>query len=137
MHHVAGREASVGTSFENVEEAAEAVRLARLCVASGLKTVLLAPYQAQVRRLQAACSGIPVHTIDSYQGKECEAVVLSVVRTRSPGFWEDGRRLTVALTSAKHVMRVCTDVGAWADTATPLGEMVRDARERELVVGAA
>lgn len=133
VHHVAGRESSVGTSHENVEEAREAVRLARECSAMGLSTVILVPYQGQLRRVLAAGSGIPVSTIDAYQGKESEAVVLSLTRTDMPGFWEDARRLTVALTRAKHVLMVCACVDSWREGETPLCEMVRDAEARGLI----
>ena len=134
VHDVAGDEAAVGTSFENEGEAREAIRLAGECKALGLSTVILAPYQGQVRRMLAAGSGIPVCTVDAYQGKESDAVVLSVVRTASPGFWDDPRRLTVALTRARHVLRVCTSVGGWRDGSCPLSEMARDAEARGLVV---
>ena len=134
VHHVAGRERSVGTSHENVEEAHEAVRLARECSAMGLSTVILVPYQGQLRRVLAAGSGIPVSTIDAYQGKESEAVVLSLTRTDMPGFWEDARRLTVALTRAKHVLRVCACVDSWRQGETPLCMIVRDAEARGLIV---
>lgn len=133
VHHVAGRESPVGTSHENVDEAREAIRLATECAALGLSTVILVPYQGQLRRILAAGSGIPVCTVDSYQGKESDAVVLSLVRTDMPGFWDDARRLTVALTRAKHVLRVCTNADSWRDGETPLSKMVRDAEARGIV----
>lgn len=133
LYNVDGLELQIGTSRENTTEAERVIHIAKQCVDQGLKTVILAPYQGQVRRLLAFGSGIPVYTVDAYQGKESEAVVLSVVRTRASGFWEDARRLTVALTRAQHVLAVCMNADAWRSSPTPLGEMVRDADARGVI----
>jgi len=121
---VDGREERVGTSFQNREEAAACVEAAKACAAQlgeGARIVLLAPYLAQARLLLAAKSGFEVHTIDSFQGREADAVVLSLVRTGDAlGFWEDERRLVVALTRAKKKMRV---VGSFAWTTGPLARL--------------
>ena len=64
------------------------------------------------------------------------AVVLGIVRTPDhPGFWADARRLTVALTRAKHAF-VVVGHGAWAEAKedTPLGGLFADAVKREVVV---
>ena len=54
-------------------------------------------------------SGLRVMTVDSFQGSECDVVILSFVRSNargSVGFLEDFQRLNVALTRAKHLL-VC------------------------------
>jgi len=47
--------------------------------------------------------GMPawVGTVDKYQGEQNDYVLLSVVRTKSPGYLRDLRRLTVALSRAR------------------------------------
>ena len=119
-----------GSSFDNDEEA-------DVCVAEALKAkrmyesvVILVPYQAQCRRVLAHKSDIEVFTIDSYQGREADAVILSIVRTRELGFWADERRLTVALTRARHYLRI---IGASDKWTGKLQELREDAEVRQLV----
>ena len=132
-----GSSSSSGTSFENVEEAKHACRVAAELKRHYPRTVLLTPYSAQLRRLRSYRSGVEAYTVDSFQGKEADAVVLSLVRTpgSGSGFWSDPRRLAVALTRAKHAMRVVCHSG-WADSdpSSPLGALVSDARTRGAVV---
>jgi len=47
---------------------------------------------------------IPVSTVDSFQGRECDIVVFSTVRSNAVqdlGFLDDERRLNVAVTRAR------------------------------------
>lgn len=130
---VKGHEEAVGTSSENIAEAHACVEQAHVLSSLGLSVVILVPYQAQMRRILSLKAGFDVFTVDSFQGHEADGVVLSVTRTNSPGFWDDPRRLTVALTRAKHAARVCASVSAWKGSSGPLGDMVRDASARALV----
>ncbi|KAM7255391.1 hypothetical protein ACFE04_026093 [Oxalis oulophora] len=56
-------------------------------------------------------SGVEVATIDSFQGREANAVIISMVRSNTlgaVGFLGDSRRMNVAITRArKHVAIVC------------------------------
>ena len=102
-----------------------------------MQVVVLVPYQAQARRLLAARKSLTVSTVDAYQGKECDAVVLSMTRSSAGGFWDDPRRMCVALTRAKHVLRICVNTETFAhgsDTGL-IGDLVADARTRGLLVG--
>lgn len=75
------------------------------------------PYVAQVHLLRdrldelPEARGIDVATIDSFQGREADAVIISMVRSNTMGavgFLGDSRRMNVAITRArKHVAVVC------------------------------
>ncbi|CAL5075293.1 unnamed protein product [Urochloa decumbens] len=75
------------------------------------------PYIGQVQMLRSRleeyplASGVEVSTIDSFQGREADAVVISMVRSNSlgaVGFLGDSRRMNVAITRARsHVAVVC------------------------------
>ena len=97
------KEEESGSSFLNREEAGEAVKAALSLKEEFESVVLITPYAAQLKVLLSHKSGIEVHTIDSFQGREAEGVVLSCVRdgSKGTGFWADERRWNVALTRAK------------------------------------
>ncbi|KAL2323772.1 hypothetical protein Fmac_028151 [Flemingia macrophylla] len=75
------------------------------------------PYVAQVQLLRdkldefPEAAGTEVATIDSFQGREADAVILSMVRSNTlgaVGFLGDSRRINVAITRArKHLALVC------------------------------
>jgi superfamily I DNA and/or RNA helicase len=56
--------------------------------------------------------GLEIDTVDGFQGREKEAVVISLVRSNSQGeigFLADTRRLNVALTRARRKLIVLGD----------------------------
>ncbi len=64
---------------------------------------VIAPYSAQVRLLREKLpiAGLEIDSVDGFQGREKEAVVLSLVRSNAEGevgFLADVRRMNVALT---------------------------------------
>ena len=98
------REEAMGTSFLNRKEVEACETMVELLMERSYKNiVVISPYAAQCRALLAKGMGVEVHTIDSFQGREADAVVLSCVRDgrHGMGFWSDDRRLTVASTRAK------------------------------------
>ena len=134
--------------------------------------LVVSPYGAQVallRRLLVdaavtaqrpdqpphALSAVEVATVDASQGREAEAVIVSLVRSnrrRAVGFLADARRLNVAMTRARrHLALVCdpSTVGSDPLLATLLDHVaaqgewrapeerlaVGDSRERETVGG--
>jgi superfamily I DNA and/or RNA helicase len=80
--------------------------------ASGI--AVIAPYAAQVRGLRDRLSipDLEIDTVDGFQGREKEAVVISLVRSNGKGelgFLTDTRRLNVALTRARRKLIVIGD----------------------------
>jgi superfamily I DNA and/or RNA helicase len=75
---------------------------------------VIAPYAAQVRLLreQLTIDGLEIDTVDGFQGREKEAVVISLVRANAKGeigFLGDTRRMNVALTRARRKLIVIGD----------------------------
>lgn len=72
------------------------------------------PYNGQVARLRAALKDtypeLEIASVDSYQGREKEAIIVSLVRSNEEGevgFLSESRRLNVAITRARrHVFIV-------------------------------
>jgi ATP-dependent RNA/DNA helicase IGHMBP2 len=78
---------------------------------------VITPYDAQARLLRehlrdAVESGLEVGTVDGFQGREKEAVVVDLVRSNDAGdigFLADTRRMNVALTRARRFLLVVGD----------------------------
>lgn len=108
-------EESLSTSNE-LHAGLAAVEVERL-LARGLAAqdiAAITPYGAQVRLLRrlladAVRAGLEIGTVDGFQGREKEAVVVDLVRSNSTGnlgFLKDVRRTNVALTRAKRSLIV-------------------------------
>ncbi|HEX6960457.1 MAG TPA: AAA domain-containing protein [Lacipirellula sp.] len=75
---------------------------------------VIAPYAAQVRWLRERVkdAAIEVDTVDGFQGREKEAILISLVRSNREGeigFLADTRRMNVALTRARRKLIVIGD----------------------------
>jgi ATP-dependent RNA/DNA helicase IGHMBP2 len=75
---------------------------------------VISPYAAQVRwlRERAPDAAIEIDTVDGFQGREKEAIVISLVRSNREGeigFLTDTRRMNVALTRARRKLIVIGD----------------------------
>ena len=78
---------------------------------------VIAPYSAQVRLLRERLKpqldqGLEIGSIDGFQGRENEAVLISLVRSNGDGeigFLADTRRMNVALTRARRKLIVIGD----------------------------
>lgn len=87
------------------------------CGVSPSAIAVQSPYIAQVQLLREkfeeypGLSGVEASTIDSFQGREADAVVISMVRSNplgAVGFMGDSRLMNVAITRARrHVTVVC------------------------------
>lgn len=101
-------------------------------LAAGLKPEqigIIAPYSAQVSLLRATLlafvptqtdlAGLEIDTVDAFQGREKEAILLSFTRANSDGtlgFLTDVRRLNVALTRARRHVFAVGDSGTLASS---------------------
>jgi superfamily I DNA and/or RNA helicase len=104
-------------SFFNEGEADLLSGWAERLVRAGLppdELAAIAPYSAQVSLLRerAALAGAEVDTVDAFQGREKDAVLLSLTRSNGRGelgFLNDLRRINVALTRARRHLFVVGD----------------------------
>lgn len=105
-----------GSRF-NPKEAAVIIHRLNQLQAAGVKheqMAIIAPYAAQARYLRGELgdSGIEIDTIDGFQGREKDFVLISMVRSNQDqevGFLKETRRLNVALTRARLHMTVVGD----------------------------
>ena len=80
---------------------------------------IVSPYSGQVRMIEELIiqssneyDGLEVKTVDGYQGREKEIIVISTVRSNEDGqvgFLSDMRRLNVAITRARRGLIVIGD----------------------------
>ena len=119
---VHGSEISDNTSSSksNMDEAAMVVKVVNdLLAAMDLNPEdigVISPYSGQVRLIRqlfdGSIEGLEIKSVDGYQGREKEIIVLSTVRSNEDGvvgFLSDYRRLNVALTRAKRGLIVIGD----------------------------
>jgi superfamily I DNA and/or RNA helicase len=106
-----------GESRLNPREAELVAKKVRQLLEAGVAPegiAVIAPYAAQVRRLRELLQvpGLEIDSVDGFQGREKEAVVLSLVRSNVEGeigFLADVRRMNVALTRARRHLLVIGD----------------------------
>lgn len=106
-----------GESRRNPGEADLVCRRVRALLAAGVAAAdmaVIAPYAAQVRLLRErlALPGLEIDSVDGFQGREKEAVVLSLVRSNREGevgFLADVRRMNVAMTRARRKLLLIGD----------------------------
>jgi hypothetical protein len=105
-------------SRRNAQEAALAARKVRALLEAGVspgRIGVITPYRAQVRQfreLLAGVEGLEIDSVDGFQGREKEAIVVSLVRSNPEGeigFLADVRRTNVALTRARRKLLVIGD----------------------------
>jgi superfamily I DNA and/or RNA helicase len=84
---------------------------------------IIAAYSAQARRLRdllrvERAAGLEVGTVDGFQGREKEAVIVDLVRSNDHGelgFLTNTRRMNVALTRARRFLLVIADSATLGD----------------------
>ncbi|MEE2812245.1 MAG: AAA domain-containing protein [Candidatus Thermoplasmatota archaeon] len=138
-----------GRSKHNLDEAALAVRIVDMLLSGGdlepMDIGVVTPYSGQVRLLNDLFEnaggreigekyhGLEIKSVDGYQGREKDVIILSSVRANDAGelgFLTDYRRLNVAITRAKRglillghprTLRNSTDWASWCDWARDRG----------------
>ena len=106
-----------GLSKRNIQEAELVLRKITELQDAGLRgrdIAVIAPYAAQVRwlRQNSPDERVEIDTVDGFQGREKEAVIISLVRSNQEGeigFLADARRMNVALTRARRKLIVIGD----------------------------
>ena len=107
-------------STRNPRQAERMTREVRRLLSRGLDprdAAVIAPYDAQVRLLRELLreeigAGLEVGTVDGFQGREKEAILIDLVRSNERGelgFLGDVRRMNVALTRARRFLLVLGD----------------------------
>jgi superfamily I DNA and/or RNA helicase len=113
---LSSEETEEGGSKMNRGEAAVAMAFVQRLLDSGVKPDdigVITPYAAQVgllreMRPESVGPSLEISTVDGFQGREKEAIVISMVRCNTSGeigFLADKRRMNVAVTRAR---RQCT-----------------------------
>lgn len=118
---------TAGADFQEMEDDASASRVndaearfvakkAAQLIEAGIepKSIsVISPYAAQVQLLRSLLpEGVEADTVDGFQGRENEAVIISLVRSNTSGeigFLLDTRRMNVALTRARRKLIVVGD----------------------------
>ena len=106
-----------GESRLNPREAELVAAKVRALLEAGVaaeQIAVIAPYAAQVRLLRELLDspGLEIDSVDGFQGREKEAIVISLVRSNAAGeigFLADVRRTNVALTRARRKLLVIGD----------------------------
>ncbi len=138
------RQREGSTSRENPREADLVAQLARDYLAAGVDSeelAVISPYDDQVDRIEGLLDveGPEVDTVDGFQGREKEVVLVSLVRSNDRGevgFLDDPRRFNVALTRARRKAVVVGD-GDTVTAAPVYEDFVGYARRRGRVVNLA
>ncbi|CZT01461.1 probable DNA-binding protein SMUBP-2 [Rhynchosporium graminicola] len=109
----------VGDSKSNEMEAALVREHVQNLVDAGVKPediAVITPYNAQLallsRAMKEAFPGIELGSVDGFQGREKEAVIVSLVRSnlsREVGFLGEKRRLNVAMTRPRRSLTIIGD----------------------------
>lgn len=132
FYDIPGRERRIGNSIGNEQEVdfivdmlESFVRTIGLPVATACSFAIISPYRTQVKLLRTRLErssitfreNIEVNTVDGFQGREKDIVIISCVRTSESGaigFLRDARRMNVAITRARSCLWVCGNAQALA-----------------------
>ncbi len=97
-------------SFYNLKEIEVCEKIVKLYLEAGIKPediAIISPYRAQVELLRRKIDMVEIDTVDAFQGREKDLVIISSVRANDEenlGFLSDKRRLNVSISRAKKKM---------------------------------
>lgn len=125
-----------GPGWLNAREAELVARVVQEWLDAGLPAAgigIITPYAAQAQLLedQLQALGVEIDTVDGFQGREKEAIAISLVRSNPEakvGFLAEHRRMNVALTRARRSLLVVGD-GATLGGDPYFGQLLTFAQE--------
>lgn len=96
---------------------------------------VISPYKAQAKKLQRIFPDIEIDTVDAFQGREKDVVILSFVRSNNRqtiGFLKDFRRLNVSISRAKSKLILVGNIGLLRtnDMYEYLFDLIRENKEK-------
>ena len=108
-HHVLGEEKiqKDSKSYYNDLEILEVKKRVEVLLKKGIskdQIAVITPYKGQVRRMRPMFEELEIDTVDAFQGREKDVVIISFVRSNLEnqlGFLKDYRRLNVSISRAK------------------------------------
>ena len=101
-------------TIQNEGEVKAAVQIAQRYFYEGKNFRIITPYDAQRNVIESALKNAgllwenTVFNVDSFQGNEEDHIIVSIVRTSSPGFMKNQRRTNVMLSRCKKGMMILT-----------------------------
>jgi superfamily I DNA and/or RNA helicase len=135
-------------SYSNEKECSLSVALCQALLCDGQATAamsigIITPYSDQKRSIirllerSRLADSVEVDTVDGFQGREKDVILLCCVRANSRGdvgFFGDSRRLNVALTRAKQHLFVVGDLGTLSSASPAFKALSADATQRGCVL---
>jgi len=108
------------------EIALHIIKSLKMCGISNSSIGVISPYRAQIKYLNTyikneikSLKGIEIHTVDKFQGKDKECIIVSLVRSNSNGnigmLLKDWRRINVTFTRAKRKLIVIGSMNTLAN----------------------
>lgn len=122
------------TSIQNPLEADIISIIVNIFLKSGFSSEdmgIISPYDDQ-RNLISSLTKVEVKTVDGYQGREKDIMIISTVRSnpkREIGFLSDMRRLNVALTRARRKIIMIGDIDTLKSNET-YHRLIKDSKKR-------
>ncbi|XP_011145053.1 DNA replication ATP-dependent helicase/nuclease DNA2 isoform X2 [Harpegnathos saltator] len=114
-----GKSVTSDQMYSNLWEAAIIIRLVRVLKEAGVyarNIGIIAPYNAHVTLLRKLVNDkeVEVNTVDQYQGRDKDVILYTCARSvlhqkKEHEILDDQRRLTVAITRAKHKLIIIAD----------------------------
>ena len=99
---------------------------------------VITPYVGQMFEIRSqfrekGISNVRVTPIDSYQGEENDIILLSLVRSKRPGFVKDENRICVALSRAKQGLYCIGNFGLFSRSSKLWADISKNIHSRQLL----